>query len=75
MKDNTKHQEELLREQATLKEDILKCVRKCKDCQKKKKKRENHLQQLQKEIEEKETILAKQEAVNNWRLVELLLGL
>uniref|UniRef100_A0A8C9GD02 Centriolin n=2 Tax=Pavo cristatus TaxID=9049 RepID=A0A8C9GD02_PAVCR len=64
LKDNTKHQEELLREQATLKEDILKCVRKCKDCQERQKKRENHLQQLQKEIEERETILAKQEAVN-----------
>uniref|UniRef100_A0A669Q9C6 Centriolin n=1 Tax=Phasianus colchicus TaxID=9054 RepID=A0A669Q9C6_PHACC len=63
LKDNTKHQEELLREQATLKEDILKCVRKCKDCQERQKKRENHLQQLQKEIEEKETILAKQEAI------------
>uniref|UniRef100_A0A669QQ76 Centriolin n=1 Tax=Phasianus colchicus TaxID=9054 RepID=A0A669QQ76_PHACC len=72
LKDNTKHQEELLREQATLKEDILKCVRKCKDCQERQKKRENHLQQLQKEIEEKETILAKQEAVNNLRLIELL---
>ncbi|POI34588.1 hypothetical protein CIB84_001660 [Bambusicola thoracicus] len=63
LKDNTKHQEELLREQATLKEDILKCVRKYKDCQERQKKRENHLQQLQKEIEEKETILAKQEAI------------
>uniref|UniRef100_A0A8C2TFG5 Centriolin n=1 Tax=Coturnix japonica TaxID=93934 RepID=A0A8C2TFG5_COTJA len=68
LKDNAKHQEELLREQATLKEDILKCVRKCKDCQERQKKRENHLQRLQKEIEEKETILAKQEAVNNLRL-------
>ncbi|XP_015734621.1 centriolin isoform X3 [Coturnix japonica] len=63
LKDNAKHQEELLREQATLKEDILKCVRKCKDCQERQKKRENHLQRLQKEIEEKETILAKQEAI------------
>ncbi|OXB76365.1 UNVERIFIED_CONTAM: hypothetical protein H355_006776, partial [Colinus virginianus] len=63
LKDNTKHQEELLREQATLKEDILKRLRKCKDCQERQKKRENHLQQLQKEIEEKETILAKQEAI------------
>ncbi|XP_021269756.1 centriolin isoform X2 [Numida meleagris] len=63
LKDNTKHQEELLREQATLKEDILKSLRKCKDYQERQKKRENHLQQLQKEIEEKETILAKQEAI------------
>ncbi|OXB67097.1 hypothetical protein ASZ78_005670 [Callipepla squamata] len=63
LKDNTKHQEELLREQATLKEDILKRLRKCKDCQERQKKRENHLQQLQKEIEEKETILAKQEVI------------
>ncbi|XP_065593258.1 centriolin [Cyrtonyx montezumae] len=63
LKDNTKHQEELLREQATLKEDILKRLRKCKECQERQKKRENHLQQLQKEIEEKETILAKQEAI------------
>ncbi|NXC41845.1 CNTRL protein, partial [Penelope pileata] len=63
LKNNTRHQEELLREQATLKEDIQECLRKCKDCQERQKKRENHLQQLQKEIEEKETVLAKQEGI------------
>ncbi|NWW88320.1 CNTRL protein, partial [Rhynochetos jubatus] len=60
---NTRHQEELLREQATLKEDILVHLRKRKDCQERQKKRENQLQQLQKEIEEKEAELAKQEAI------------
>ncbi|XP_010128217.1 PREDICTED: centriolin, partial [Chlamydotis macqueenii] len=63
LKNNRRHQDELLREQATLKEDILKYLRKCKDCQERQKKRENQLQQLQKEIEEKETELAKQEAI------------
>lgn len=53
----------MLREQATLKEDILEYLRKRKDCQERQKKRENQLQQLQKEIEEKETELVKQEAV------------
>ncbi|KFV44040.1 Centriolin, partial [Gavia stellata] len=63
LKENTRHQDELLREQATLKEDILEYLRKRKDCQERQKKRENQLQQLQKEIEEKETELAKQEAI------------
>ncbi|NXI61404.1 CNTRL protein, partial [Anseranas semipalmata] len=63
LKNNTRHQEELLREQATLKEDILESLRRCNDCQERQKKRENRLQQLQKEIEEKETELAKQEAI------------
>ncbi|NXT95657.1 CNTRL protein, partial [Anhinga rufa] len=63
LKNNTRHQDELLREQATLKEDILEYVRKRKDCQERQKKRENQLQQLQKEMEEKETELAKQEAI------------
>ncbi|NXK11915.1 CNTRL protein, partial [Herpetotheres cachinnans] len=63
LKNNTRHQDELLREQATLKEDILEYLRKHKDCQERQKKRENQLQQLQKEIEEKETELAKQEAI------------
>ncbi|KAK0680610.1 CNTRL protein, partial [Pygoscelis papua] len=63
LKNNTRHQEELLREQATLKEDILEHLRKRKACQERQKKRENQLQQLQKEIEEKETELAKQEAI------------
>lgn len=53
----------MLREQATLKEDILQYVRKRKDCQERHKKRETQLQQLQKEIEEKEAELAKQEVV------------
>ncbi|NWX16420.1 CNTRL protein, partial [Aegotheles bennettii] len=63
LKNNTRHQDELLREQAALKEDILEYLRKRKDCQERQKKRENQLQQLQKEIEEKETELAKQEAI------------
>ncbi|KAM9595844.1 centriolin isoform 4-T6 [Morphnus guianensis] len=63
LKNNARHQDELLREQATLKEDIVEYLRKRKDCQERQKKRENQLQQLQKEIEEKETELAKQEAI------------
>ncbi|XP_049689301.1 centriolin isoform X1 [Accipiter gentilis] len=63
LKNNARHQDELLREQATLKEDILEYLRKRKDCQERQKKRENQLQQLQKQIEEKETELAKQEAI------------
>uniref|UniRef100_A0A8C3K3K7 Centriolin n=1 Tax=Calidris pygmaea TaxID=425635 RepID=A0A8C3K3K7_9CHAR len=63
LKNNTRRQDELLREQAALKEDILQYVRKRKDCQERQKKRENQLQQLQKEVEEKETELAKQEVV------------
>uniref|UniRef100_A0A8B9CX01 Centriolin n=1 Tax=Anser brachyrhynchus TaxID=132585 RepID=A0A8B9CX01_9AVES len=63
LKNNKKHQEELLREQATLKEDILESLKKCNNCQERRKRRENHLQKLQKEIKEKETELAKQEAV------------
>ncbi|NXK83763.1 CNTRL protein, partial [Amazona guildingii] len=63
LKTNTRHQDELLREQATLKENILQYVRKHKDCKERQKKRETQLQQLQKEIEEKETELAKQEAI------------
>ncbi|XP_025918156.1 centriolin isoform X5 [Apteryx rowi] len=63
LKNNTRHQDELLREQATLKEEILECLKKRKDCQERQKKRENQLQQLQEEIQEKETELAKQEAI------------
>ncbi|XP_065504361.1 centriolin isoform X2 [Caloenas nicobarica] len=63
LKNTTKHQDELLREQATLKEDILECLRKRKDCQERQKKRENQLQQLQKELEEKAAELATQEAI------------
>ncbi|NXV12281.1 CNTRL protein, partial [Cepphus grylle] len=63
LKNNTRRQDELLREQAALKEDILQYLRKRKDCQERQKKRENQLQQLQKETEEKETELAKQEAI------------
>ncbi|NXW49584.1 CNTRL protein, partial [Nyctiprogne leucopyga] len=63
LKNNTRHQDELLREQATLKEDILEYLRKRKDCQERQKKRENQLQQLQKEIGEKEAELAKQEGI------------
>ncbi|KFW00100.1 Centriolin, partial [Eurypyga helias] len=63
LQSNARHQDELLRERATLKEDILVYLRKRKDCQERQKKRENQLQQLQKEIEEKEAELAKQEAI------------
>uniref|UniRef100_A0A8B9TF39 Centriolin n=1 Tax=Anas platyrhynchos TaxID=8839 RepID=A0A8B9TF39_ANAPL len=63
LKNNKRHQEELLREQATLKEDILESLKKCNNCQERQKRRENHLQKLQKEIKERETELAKQEAV------------
>ncbi|KAM9256911.1 centriolin isoform 2-T2 [Cariama cristata] len=63
LKNNTRHQDELRRQQAILKEDILEYLRKHKDCQERQKKRENQLQQLQKEIEEKETELAKREAI------------
>ncbi|NXX46743.1 CNTRL protein, partial [Tricholaema leucomelas] len=63
VKANTRHQAELLREQATLKEEIREYLRKRKDCQERQKKRENHLQQLQEEIEEKETERARQEAI------------
>ncbi|XP_035197800.1 centriolin isoform X2 [Oxyura jamaicensis] len=63
LKNNKRHQEELLREQATLKEDILESLKKCNSCQERQKRRENHLQKLQKEIKEKETELAKQEAI------------
>uniref|UniRef100_A0A8C3FSV3 Centriolin n=1 Tax=Chrysemys picta bellii TaxID=8478 RepID=A0A8C3FSV3_CHRPI len=55
------HQDELLREQATLKEDISECLKKYKDCQERQKRKENQLQQLQREIEERELELAKQE--------------
>ncbi|XP_061867469.1 centriolin isoform X2 [Colius striatus] len=63
LKNSTRHQDELLREQAALKEDLLEYSRKRKDCQERQKRRENQLQQLQKEIEEKETEVAKQEAI------------
>ncbi|NWR74795.1 CNTRL protein, partial [Centropus unirufus] len=63
LKNNSRHQEELLREQAALKEDVLQYLRKSKECQERQKKRENQLQQLQKEIEGKEAELAKQEAI------------
>jgi len=53
----------LLREQAALREDILEYLKKHEDCQERQKKRENQLQQLEKEIEERETEVAKQEAV------------
>ncbi|NXN25304.1 CNTRL protein, partial [Nycticryphes semicollaris] len=63
LKNTTRRQDELLREQAALKGDILQCLRKRKDCQERQKKRENQLQQLQKEMEEKERELAKQEEI------------
>ncbi|KFZ62795.1 Centriolin, partial [Podiceps cristatus] len=63
LKSNTRHQDELLREQAALKEDILQYLKKRKDCQERQKKRENQLQQLQKEVGEKEMERAKQEAI------------
>ncbi|PKK24376.1 centriolin, partial [Columba livia] len=63
LKNTTRHQDELLREQAALKEDILQCLRKRKDCQERQKQRENQLQQLQKELEEKAAEVATQEAI------------
>ncbi|NXC08379.1 CNTRL protein, partial [Orthonyx spaldingii] len=60
---NSRQQEELLREQAALKEEIREYLRKRKECQDRHRKRENQLQQLQRKIEEKETELAQQEVV------------
>uniref|UniRef100_A0A8C3UVW4 Centriolin n=1 Tax=Catharus ustulatus TaxID=91951 RepID=A0A8C3UVW4_CATUS len=63
LKNNCRQQEELLREQAALKEEIRGYLRKRKECQERHKKREKQLQQLQKKIEEKETELTQQEMV------------
>ncbi|NXG14590.1 CNTRL protein, partial [Grallaria varia] len=63
LKNDTRQQEELLREQAALKGDIQECLRKRRDHQERQKKRENQLEQLQKKIEEKERELAQQEVV------------
>ncbi|NXM49699.1 CNTRL protein, partial [Gymnorhina tibicen] len=63
LENNSRQQEELLREQAALKEEIREYLRKRKECQERHKKRENQLQQLQKKIEEKETELAQKEVV------------
>ncbi|KAI1232201.1 hypothetical protein IHE44_0007267 [Lamprotornis superbus] len=63
LENNSRQQEELLREQAALKEEIRGNLRKRKECQERHKKRENQLQLLQKKIEEKETELAQQEVV------------
>ncbi|XP_037735296.1 centriolin isoform X1 [Chelonia mydas] len=63
LKNTTRHQDELLREQATLKEDISECLNKYKDCQERQKRKENQLQQLQREIEERKLELAKQEMI------------
>uniref|UniRef100_A0A8C3P1I5 Centriolin n=1 Tax=Cyanoderma ruficeps TaxID=181631 RepID=A0A8C3P1I5_9PASS len=60
---SSRQQEELLREQAALKEEIREYFRKRKECQERHKKRENQLQQLQEKIEEKETELTQQEVV------------
>uniref|UniRef100_A0A7M4ESE9 Centriolin n=1 Tax=Crocodylus porosus TaxID=8502 RepID=A0A7M4ESE9_CROPO len=63
LKNTTKRQDEMLREQATLQEVTSECLRKCKDCQERQKRKENQLQQLQREIEEREIEVAKQEMV------------
>ncbi|XP_043354698.1 centriolin isoform X2 [Dermochelys coriacea] len=63
LKNTKRHQDELLREQATLKEDISECLNKYKDCQEGQKRKENQLQQLQREIEERKLELAKQEMI------------
>ncbi|XP_074871233.1 centriolin isoform X3 [Carettochelys insculpta] len=63
LKNTTRHQDELLREQATLKEHVSECLKKYKDCQERQKRKENQLQQLQREIEERELELAKQEMI------------
>lgn len=68
LKNTIRHQDELLREQATLKEDISECLNKYKDCQERQKRKENQLQQLQREIEERKLELAKQEMVMRLRL-------
>ncbi|XP_014125981.2 centriolin isoform X2 [Zonotrichia albicollis] len=60
---SSRQQEELLREQAALKEEIREHLRKCKECQERHRRRQSQLQQLQKKIEEKETELTQQEAV------------
>ncbi|NXH82366.1 CNTRL protein, partial [Edolisoma coerulescens] len=63
LENNSRQQEELLRKQAALKEEIREYLKKRKECQERHKKRETQLQQLQKKIEEKETELAQQEVV------------
>uniref|UniRef100_A0A7M4FX69 Centriolin n=1 Tax=Crocodylus porosus TaxID=8502 RepID=A0A7M4FX69_CROPO len=63
LKNTTKRQDEMLREQATLQEVTSECLRKCKDCQERQKRKENQLQQLQREIEEREIEVAKQEMI------------
>lgn len=63
LENNSRQQEELLREQAALKEEIREYLSKRKECQERHRKRQNQLQQLQKKIQEKETELAQQEAV------------
>ncbi|XP_038012160.1 centriolin isoform X2 [Motacilla alba alba] len=60
---SSRQQEELLREQAALKEEVREYLRKRKESQERHKRRQNQLQQLQKKIKEKETELAQQEAV------------
>lgn len=65
LENNSRQQEELLREQAALKEEIQEYFRKRKECQERHRKRENQLQQLQKKIEEKETELTQQEVVRS----------
>nr|XP_014427854.1 centriolin isoform X2 [Pelodiscus sinensis] len=63
LKNTTRHKDELLTEQATLKGDISECLKKYKDCQERQKRKENQLQQLQGEIGERTLELAKQEMI------------
>lgn len=65
LENSSRQQEELLREQAALKEEIREYLRRRKECQERHRRRENQLQQLQKKIEEKETELAQQEVVTS----------
>uniref|UniRef100_A0A8D2MYU6 Centriolin n=1 Tax=Zonotrichia albicollis TaxID=44394 RepID=A0A8D2MYU6_ZONAL len=67
-----KHSEELLREQAALKEEIREYLRKRKECQERHRRRQSQLQQLQKKIEEKETELAQQECGGFWQVLHRL---
>uniref|UniRef100_A0A8C3GY15 Centriolin n=1 Tax=Corvus moneduloides TaxID=1196302 RepID=A0A8C3GY15_CORMO len=72
LENNSRQQEELLREQAALREEIQGYLRKRKECQERHKKREKQLQQLQKKIEEKETELAQQEWGGFWQVLHRL---
>lgn len=60
----TKRQDVLLGEQARLQEDLEERVKKLEVCQKEEERKQQHLQALQSEVEEKESELARQETVS-----------